>query len=303
MHISDVPTDTPAPGAARRRHEVWDDLRAVARPDSRFHLRFSAFIPDFEGSEDATRKLLERLAIDGAAPGSRGTPAHLMVTPDNSLTGLRQRLIEAGCSLVVPSYNLARGFRHFAPGTVAPGLARYASWLDGVEHFGRAVSLSDLAALGRFDAVVTGSSAVALSGVRFGRGHGYFDLEWRLFAELGLVDERTPVATLVHDLQVLERPLMASPDDVPVDLIATPTRVLQVSRPPVRPRRVDWSLIDDDMVDAIPPLAELRRSLGLAPPEGNASAPPGTSARDATSSRPPPAITPAFPSRPQPPGA
>jgi 5-formyltetrahydrofolate cyclo-ligase len=143
-----------------------------------------------------------------------------------------------------------------------------------VEHFGAPVSLSGLAALGRFDAVVTGSSAVALSGVRFGRGHGYFDLEWRLFAELGLVDERTPVATLVHDLQVLERPLMASPDDVPVDLIATPTRMLSVSRPHARPRRVDWALVDEDMVAAIPSLAELQRSLGLAPPQAQAAHPP-----------------------------
>lgn len=303
MLANDSPIDTSAPGAARRRHELWDDLRGVARPDSRFHLRFSAFIPDFEGSDEATRRLLEGLSIGLDAPTAGGHPPHVMVTPDNSLIGLRQQLIERGCSLVVPSYNLARGFRHIPPGLVAPALARYAAWLDGLEHFGREVTLSDLAALGRFDVVVTGSSAVALSGVRFGRGHGYFDLEWRLFAELGLVDERTPVATVVHDLQVLERPLMASPDDVPVDLIATPTRVLQVSRPPVRPRRVDWSLIDDDMVDAIPPLAELRRSLGLAPPEGNASPPPGASARDATSCRPPPATTPAFPSRPQPPGA
>jgi 5-formyltetrahydrofolate cyclo-ligase len=266
MSSSDSCADTAAPGAARRRHELWDDLRAVARPDSRFHLRFSAFIPDFEGSDEATRRLLERLEF-GACPATPARAApHLMVTPDNSLTGLRQRLIEAGCSVVVPSYNLARGFRHFAPGAVAPTLARYAAWLDGVEHFGAPVSLSGLALLGRFDAVVTGSSAVALSGVRFGRGHGYFDLEWRLFAELGLVDERTPVATLVHDLQVLERPLMASPDDVPVDLIATPTRVLSVSRPHARPRRVDWTLVDEDMVAAIPPLADLRRSLGLAAP-------------------------------------
>jgi 5-formyltetrahydrofolate cyclo-ligase len=73
------------------------------------------------------------------------------------------------------------------------------------------------------------------------------------------------VATVVHDLQVLERPLMASPDDVPVDLIATPSRLLTVSRPHPRPRRVDWALVDDSLAAAIPPLDELRRNLGLAP--------------------------------------
>ncbi len=253
-----------APSAAgRRRHELWDDLRAVALPDSRFHLRFAAFIPDFEGSAQAAGRLLQHLGAGaGAAPGG---PGHLLVTPDNSLTGLRERLIEAGCSLIVPTYNLARGFRHLAPGSVPAGQARFASWLDGLEHFGTPVSLEDLSALGRFDTVVTGASAVALSGVRFGRGHGYFDLEWRMLAELGLVDDHTPVATVVHDLQVLERPLMASPDDVPVDLIATPTRLLTVTRPHPRPRRVDWSALDETLAEAIPPLAELRRCLGLPP--------------------------------------
>ena len=308
MYPSTSPADSAAPGAARRRHEVWDDLQAVARPDSRFHLRFSAFIPDFEGSDEATERLLAHLQVGAAAASTTGATPHLMVTPDNSLTGLRQRLIEAGCSLVVPSYNLARGFRHFAPGAVPPALARYAAWLDGVEHFGAPVSLSGLAALGRFDAVVTGSSAVALSGVRFGRGHGYFDLEWRLFAELGLVDERTPVATLVHDLQVLERPLMASPEDVPVDLIATPTRMLSVSRPHARPRRVDWALVDEDMVAAIPSLAELQCSLGLAPPQAQAAHPPsGRRAPDTLASvvaTRMPARLPKSPSvpHPQPPG-
>ncbi len=262
MTPSDAATGAAPSGAGRRRHELWDDLRAVALPDSRFHLRFAAFIPDFEGSSQAAGRLLQHLesSAGAASPGLR----HLMVTPDNSLTGLRERLIEAGCSLVVPTYNLARGFRHLAPGSVPAGQARFASWLDGLEHFGTPVSLAGLSALGRFNAVVTGASAVALSGVRFGRGHGYFDLEWRMLAELGLVDDRTPVATIVHDLQVLESPLMASPDDVPVDLIATPTRLLTVTRPHPRPRRVDWPAVDEAMTEAIPPLAELRRCLGMA---------------------------------------
>ena len=36
--------------AARLRRVVWDRLAQVAKPDSRFHLDFTSFIPDFEGS-------------------------------------------------------------------------------------------------------------------------------------------------------------------------------------------------------------------------------------------------------------
>jgi len=247
-------TDSPAP-ARHWRHEVWADLQAVALPDSRFHLRFADFIADFAGSAEATGRLL-------AAP-PLAAPRHVFVTPDNSLTGLRQRLLEAGVGLVVSSYNMLRGFWYLAPGSVPPGQERFAAWLDGLEHFGRPVNLKTLAELGRFDWVATGSSAVATSGVRFGRGHGFFDLEWRIFGQLGLVRETTPICTLVHEVQILEQALVASADDVPVDLIFTPGRSIAVGRSGARPRRVDWSRIEDAQLQSIPPLAELHRAMGL----------------------------------------
>ncbi|MDZ4295496.1 MAG: 5-formyltetrahydrofolate cyclo-ligase [Hydrogenophaga sp.] len=248
-------SSSPTPRPAHWRHEVWADLQEVALPDSRFHLRFSDFIPDFQGSSEAMDRLFAVPALAGAG--------HVFVTPDNSMTGLRQRLLEAGVGLVVSSYNMARGFWYLAPGSVAPGQERFAAWLDGLEHFGQPVDLAALSRLGRFDWVATGSSAVATSGVRFGRGHGFFDLEWRIFGQLGLVDDTTPIATAVHDVQVLEQALVASPDDVPVDWIFTPTRVLDVGRPAARPRRVDWARIDEQHLQSTPPLAELHRSMGL----------------------------------------
>ena len=253
--MSDRPARPLSRPVPQSRHEVWEDLRAVARPDSRFHQRFSEFIPDFDGSGAAIDRLLDALG----APAGR----HVFVTPDNSLVELRRRLIAAGASVVVASYNLARGFLHLPPGSVPRGQALFAAWLDGLEHFGRPLDLAGMSALGRFDWVITGASAVASSGVRFGRGHGYFDLEWRLFGELGLVDEATPIAAVVHDTQLLEQPLIASADDVPVDLILTPTRTLRVARTEPRPRRIDWTRIEDTQLESIPPLRELRRALGL----------------------------------------
>lgn len=245
----------PPPTIPSLRRSVWEDLAAVARPDSRFHLRFSEFIPDFVGSDEAVVRLL-------AEPGL-ARPRHVFVTPDNSLVGLRERWLAAGVSMVVSSYNMARGFLHLPPGCVPAGHERYAAWLDGLEHFGVPVDLAGLAALGRFDVVVTGAAAVAASGVRYGRGHGWFDLEWRLFAELGLVSDDTPIATVVHDVQLLEQPLFPSEDDVLVDLICTPTRTLRVQRTQPRPRRIDWSCIDEAQWRATPALTELRRVQGL----------------------------------------
>jgi 5-formyltetrahydrofolate cyclo-ligase len=238
------------------REQVWDGLCAVARPDARFHLRFADFIPDFEGSSDAIDRLLALPAFSAAR--------HVFVTPDNSLVELRRRLLVAGVSLVVSSYNMARGFYVLRPGAVPAGHELYAAWLDGVEHFGQPLSLADLAALGTFDGVVTGASAVAASGVRFGRGHGFFDLEWRIFSDMGLVSDRTPVATVVHDVQVLDKRLYPGPDDVLVDWICTPSRTLAVTRDAPRPRGVRWDQIAPEQCESNPALQELRRAAGLA---------------------------------------
>lgn len=233
-----------------------DGLRAVAVPDARFHNRFSEFIPDFQGSEQA----IDRLAALPQCARAR----HVFVTPDNSLIELRRRMLVAGVSLVVSSYNMARGFFVLRPGAVPPGHELYGAWLDGMAHFGEPLSLHSLAEMGPFDFVATGASAVSRSGVRYGRGHGFFNLEWQIFSSMGLVDNRTPLAAVVHDVQVLERKLFPSPDDVLVDWVCTPTRTLAVQRDTPRPRGVRWKDLSPEQIAAIPALTELHRSVGLA---------------------------------------
>lgn len=238
------------------REQMWTGLRSVAIPDSRFHYRFSEFIPDFAESGLAIDALCSLAAYQNVK--------HVFVTPDNSLIELRRRLLQANVSLVVSSYNMASGFYLMRPGSVPQGHELYGAWPDGLAHFGEPLDLQALSKLGRFDFVATGASAVATSGVRYGRGHGFFDLEWRIFSDMGLVDNRTPLATVVHDLQVLNKKLYPSPDDVLVDWICTPTRTLSVQRETPRPRGVNWKDISPEQIQANPALAELHRTVGLA---------------------------------------
>ena len=53
---------------------VWDRLREVVVPDSRFHLDFSMFIPDYAGSEQTIDALRSLPFYAGAGP--------VFVTPD-----------------------------------------------------------------------------------------------------------------------------------------------------------------------------------------------------------------------------
>jgi 5-formyltetrahydrofolate cyclo-ligase len=239
------------------REKIWARLKDVAIADSRFHLNFAEVIPDFVGSSAATDHLVAEPFYD--------TGKYAFITPDNCLVDLRRRMLRAGKSMVVSTYGIYRGFRLLEPSMVPPGEELFAAWLDGLEHFGRPITLAEIAERGRFDFMVTGASAVSLDGVRFGKGHGFFDLEWGMFTDVGIVDEATPVAAVVHDVQVVEDKLFPSPTDILVDLIATPSRLIRITRRAPRPRGIRWELLDPAQIASTPPLQELQKIRGEAP--------------------------------------
>jgi 5-formyltetrahydrofolate cyclo-ligase len=238
------------------RQRIWEKLNAVARPDTRFHMNFAEVIPDFVGSEQATDRVVALPAFAASK--------FAFITPDNCLVDLRRRMIEARMPFVMSTYGIFRGLLYLEPGSVPKGAELYAAWLDGMEHFGKPVSLEDVTRMGRFDLMVTGASAVSADGVRFGKGHGYFDLEWGMFTDLGLADDQTPVAAVVHDVQVVEDRLHPSETDILVDCIATPTRLITVQRRGRRPRGIKWHLLNQEQIASAPPLRELARMRGLA---------------------------------------
>jgi len=235
--------------AAIVREKVWDKLRAVARPDSRFGLNFAEVIPDFEGSDVAAAAFV--------ATDLYRSARYAFVTPDNGLAGLRARMLEDGKTLVVSTYGIYRGFFLLEPARVPKGHELYAGWLDGLEYFGRPMSLAEIVGRGPFDFMATGASAVSLDGLRFGKGHGFFDLEWGMFTELGLAGEETEVVAFVHDVQVIEEPMTPGPTDISVDTIFTPTRTIPVTRGR-RPSGVKWDLLSAAQIAATPPLRELQ---------------------------------------------
>ena len=229
------------------RERIWTKLHDVAKPDTRFHMNFAEVIPDFEGSEKATDYLVAEETYAAS-----------------TFADLRRRMIEDDKPFVMSTYGIYRGFVLLEPENVPEGAALYASWLDGMEHFGTPVTLEEIAKRGCFDLMVTGASAVSKNGVRFGKGHGFFDLEWGMFTDLGLVDETTPVQAVVHDVQLVEDQLKPSETDILVDKIATPTQMYTVERRAKRPSGVKWPLLDPKQIAETPPLQELQRIQGLA---------------------------------------
>lgn len=236
---------------AQARKHVWKDLIKIAKPDSRYHFDFNEYIPDFEGSREATDRLVENSLYQEAGM--------VFITPDNCLEDLRERVVLDGKTQVISTYGIRRGLVELTPGDTKEHPARYAVLLDVMEEAGRYLSLSEIKKRGlKFDWMITGASAVNTSGVRFGKGHGFFDLEWAMFYSIGAVDVDTPVIAFVHDCQVVDVEFELSPFDTVCDLIITPTRTIEIDNPQKPTQGVIWDKLEPGMLEDIPLLGELK---------------------------------------------
>ena len=238
--------------AATARVMIWEQLRKVARPASRISWDFAEFITDYEGWDAGAQRLAE---LDAYASSDV-----VFVTPDNNLEGFRERVIRDGKTLIMTNYGISRGFFIIRPGDVPAGKEELASTLDGVQRYWTHRSLAQLAEeVDTIGLLVSGASAITPSGIRFGKGHGYFDLEWAMLYTKGLVDPQTSVVGAAgHDCQVVDVDVTVRPYDTAIDLIVTPTRTIETRNEFPKPTHgVMWYLLEDDMLGRIPPLQEL----------------------------------------------
>lgn len=238
------------------RAAVWRQLAAVALPDSRFDRDFSSFIADFAGSAAATERLVALREWRAARV--------VFVAPDNCLEALRARALADGKTLLVTTYGIRRGFVVLDRAAVAADGRGpwYAATLDGMERVGRKVGLREMREGGwRVDVMVTGTGAVSARGVRFGKGHGFFDLEWGMLYSVGVVGMGTLAVGVVHDCQVVEEgSVELRPDvfDTVCDVVVTPTRTLRVEEAVKPGVGILWDRLAEGMFEGIPPLRELR---------------------------------------------
>jgi 5-formyltetrahydrofolate cyclo-ligase len=232
---------------AALRTEIW---RAMAKPGIR---RFPApdnRIPNFVGAEDAA----QRLSTADAWAKAQTVKSN----PDSPQLPVRLRALVDGKLLYMAVPRLAERDPFFVldPARLADP-PRKAVSIKGASRSAQRVALADMEPV---DLVVTGCVAVGVDGARLGKGGGFSDLEFALAAAAGLVDARTRVVTTVHDVQV--QPAGAIPTvahDMHVDLIVTPTRVVECPRGRGhRLPRLHWRELTDEKIDAIPLLGALR---------------------------------------------
>ncbi len=210
-------------------------------------------IPNFVGAERAAENLF-------STPEWRRAEL-VKVNPDSPQRPVRQRALEEDKTLLMATPRMREGFLLLDPRLIPARFYRDASTIRGAFRWGRKVTLDELARL-HVDLIVTGSVAVDRCGGRLGKGEGYAELEYAVLRELGAVDEDTPVATTVHDLQLVES-IPREPYDLTVDIIATPRRLYRVEPRPPKPPGILWDKLDRRKLEEIPLLRELARRKGV----------------------------------------
>ena len=92
--------------------------------------------------------------------------------------------------MLITTYSIKRGFWLLDPAQIPADRLLYAATLDGMERHAQPLTLAQIRAqLPRLDCMITGTGAINEEGVRFGKGHGFFDAEWGMLNRIGVIDD------------------------------------------------------------------------------------------------------------------
>jgi len=226
------------------REDVWRlmEQRGVAR----FPKPIWGRIPNFAGAEGAADRLRALPVFADACV--------VKVNPDAPQRPVREHVLRQGKTLLVPTPRLKKGFLLMNPAENESMDAAYAATIRGASRYGKPVRLSDLP---KVDLIVAGSVAVSRSGARVGKGGGYSEIEYGILRELQLVDDRTPIVTTVHELQIVEH-VPTGKHDLTVDEIVTPIRIIGIGRREHRPQGIFWDKVTQETLQEIPVLRDLK---------------------------------------------
>ena len=233
-------TDYPTKQSARQA--IWDRLKNEKL--AAFPFPPHGRIPNFKGAKDAALRLFDE-------PEWRDAKL-IKVNPDSPQKYVRAEALRRGITVYVPTPRLKAGFLKLDPANVPFDAINDASQMSRVGKWAEPVSLTDLPQL---DAIVTGCVAVTDGGRRAGKGEGYSDIEFAILRELG--HDAVPVATTVNDVQVVDSFPIES-NDLPLTVIATPTRTYRIQNPPPPPEMIEWNRLTDQDLEDMPVLKELR---------------------------------------------
>lgn len=235
------------------RQSLWRELQqqGAVKHDPVGH------IPNFVGAEAAADRLAtlpiwRSAQVIKCNPDSPQQPVRLKALVEGKVLYMAvPQLAQVECFVEVTAASLAAQGLSPEAGASMAGALRHGRWVR-------------LEAMQAVDLVLVGCVAVTAAGGRMGKGAGFADLELAMLHELGRVQPQTPIATTVHELQVVddrvgEKALTMQAHDWPLDWIVTPTRSLATHTTLLRPPGIDWASLQPDQLAQIPILQKLRQ--------------------------------------------
>lgn len=233
------------------RHRIWSELEstgsAVGDP-------WSA-IPNYHGAKEAALKLK-------ALPEWQ-TASVVKSNPDSAQAWVRLQALQDGKRVYTPVPELVKDFPFLLldPEELKQQGRAFEDvmYSDGAIKYGKRVEFNEIEPL---DFCVVGCVAVSEAGGRTGKGAGFADLELGIFRYFELIDDATPLATTVHNIQVVQKnKIVMQSHDAPLDYIATPEKLISTQTEYPKPGVVNWDALQDDQFENIPFLRDLRDSL------------------------------------------
>lgn len=224
------------------RQAIWDRLKDEKL--ARFPFPPHGRIPNFKGAKEAALRLFEE-------PEWRDAK-RIKVNPDSPQKYVRAEALRRGITVFVPTPRLKGGFMKLDPAKIPFDAINDASQMSRCARWAEPVELQDMP---QVDAIVTGCVAVTDTGRRAGKGEGYSDIEFAILRELG--HDAVPVATTVNDVQLVQN-FPIETNDLPLSVIATPTRTLRIANPPPPPTAIEWDRLSEQDLDDMPILRELK---------------------------------------------
>ncbi len=230
------------------RERIWREMEE--RNVARFPRPVQGRIPNFEGAEEAAKKLTELDEWKDARV--------IKSNPDSPQRPVRENALRDGkiVYMAVPRLRELKCFIELDPRFLGSNASR-ASTIKGAFKFGRNVHPEEVK---KVDMIIAGSVAVDRNGGRIGKGGGYSDLEFAIARHFNLIQDETPIVSTVHPVQVVDSSFEMTKHDVPLSFVVTRKEVMETNTKYPKPEGILWDMLDSKKIDDIPILSSLKEN-------------------------------------------